>query len=84
MKRYQVYLNSRSVGIIDDFEKETSIPRSVLIRMAINSLAQNLVKLSPAFSKKRGDLDEIIGIINAKGKGSTNSSEKVDDIYYNK
>ncbi len=84
MKRYQVYLNSRSVSIIDNFEKETNIPRSALIRMAINSLAQNLVKISPAFSDKIGDLDEIIGIINTKGKSVTNSSEKVDDIYYNK
>ena len=83
MKRYQVYLNSQSVKIIDDFEGDTNIPRSAMIRMAINSLAQNLVKLSPSASKSAGDLDDIIGIIGAKGK-NTNSSERIDDVYYNK
>lgn len=84
MKRYQVYLNSKSVDIIDDFEKETKIPRSAVIRMAINSLAQNLIKISPSFSERKGDLDEIIGIINTKNKRTTNSSEKIDDIYHNR
>jgi len=84
MKRYQVYLNSKSVSILDDFEEETNISRSAIIRMAINSLAQNLIKLSPPASKKKADLDEIIGIIKTKGKGTTDSSERVDNIYYNK
>ena len=55
-----------------------------MIRMAINSLAQNLIKLSPSTSKSAGDLDDIIGIVNVKGKGTSDSSERIDNIYYNK
>ena len=84
MKRYQVYLNSKSVSVLDDFEKETNISRSAIIRMAINTLAQNLIKLSPSTLNKKGDLDEIIGIIKTKSKLTTDSSERVDNIYYNK
>lgn len=42
MKRYQVYLNPHSVSILDDFERYANIPRSKLIREAIDRLAQNL------------------------------------------
>ena len=84
MQRYQVYLNSSSVDILDDFEKETNITRSAIIRMAINSLAQNLAKLSPSLLEQNGSLDKIIGIIKTRDKNTADSSERINDIYYNK
>lgn len=82
MKRYQVYLNQNSVGVLDDFEDRTNLERSAMIRMAINTLAQNMRSLI-IVDDFVGDLDSIIGVIKAKSK-LLNSSGRVDDIYYDK
>ncbi len=83
MKRYQVYLNSNSVDVIDDLEDETNIKRSIIIRMAVDTLAKNISLLRTGLVEMAGDLDEVVGIIKTKTK-ITNSSEKVNDVYYNK
>ncbi len=84
MRRYQVYLNPQSVQIIDQFEKETNLSRSRIIRQATDSLAENLVKLMNNKKKiqPKGVLDSLVGIINIKGKKQTNFAEKVDEIYF--
>jgi len=83
MKRYQVYLNPQSVGIIDLFQKETDISRSKIIRFTVDALAENLAKL--LVKKERvtikGPLDQIIGIIKPKVEEVTNLAEKIDQIY---
>lgn len=84
MKRYQIYLNPNSVSFLDDFEDLTEISRSAVIRMTVNSLVQNLRIVLPEKEDTPGDLDEIIGIIKPKSKKITNSSQRVDKIYYGK
>ena len=45
MKRYQVYLNSHSVSILDDFEGISNISRSKLIRRVVDNVAEELIKI---------------------------------------
>lgn len=84
MKRYQVYLNSNSVSVLDEFEKYTSVSRSKLIREAIDRLAQNLAK---SFADKNIEpqdkfiLDSLIGQINVKGQKQTDHASKDDRTY---
>lgn len=84
MKRYQVYLNSNSVSVLDEFEKYTSISRSKLIREAIDRLAHNLAK---SFADKNIEpqerliLDSLIGKISVKGQKQTNYAAKDDRVY---
>lgn len=80
MKRYQVYLNSQSVELIDTLEQEGILSRSHIIRLAIDSVAQNLAHLALPPKKITGALDDLVGLINLKTK-HTNISGKVDDIY---
>lgn len=80
MQRYQVYLNPQSIELIDALEQEGILSRSHIIRLAIDSVAQNLAQLALPKKKVTGALDDLIGLINLKTK-PTNISEKIDDIY---
>ncbi len=84
MKRYQVYLNSSSVSVLDEFEKYTSISRSKLIREAIDRLAQNLSKTFADKNIEPQDkliLDSLIGLISSKSLRQTNHALKDDRAY---
>ena len=84
MKRYQVYLNPHSVSILDDFEKLSNIPRSKLIREALDRWANQLVKV---FSKREDQpakyvhFDKVVGAIRLKTKKPTNFALDEDEIY---
>lgn len=82
MKRYQVYLNPHSVSILDDFERYANIPRSKLIREAIDRLAQNLSRVFAAKDeapKQKSALDSLVGFIG--GQKQTNFALKSDSDY---
>lgn len=82
MKRYQVYLNPHSVSILDDFERYANIPRSKLIREAIDRLAQNLSRVFVAKDedpREKLALDSLVGFI--KGQKQTNYALKDDSAY---
>lgn len=86
MKRYQVYLNPKSVSILDEFEKYSSISRSKLIREAIDRLAQNLSKVfvdKEVVANKKMVLDSLIGIITDQNLKETNYAVNDDSIYLN-
>jgi len=83
MKRYQVYLNSESVEILDRFEEETSISRSALIREAIDRLSENLEKalITQGFeSKRRVKLKALVGAVRL-GKAPTQFARMPDRKY---
>ena len=86
MKRYQLYLNPHSVSILDDFGKHTDLSRSNLIRLAIESVAHNLIKVFTATKtppKDRYILDSLVGAIKLKGSKKTNLAQDIDEIYLN-
>lgn len=84
MRRYQVYLNSNSVAVLDDFEKISGISRSKVIREAIDRLAQQLLSIvltKTETGQKRYFLDELAGFIDLKTSKKTNFTQKADMIY---
>ena len=83
MKRYQVYLNSGSVQILDEFESYTRVPRSELIREAIDRLAENLSKLlvAKAAKPKKFILDSLVGAFSIGSGENVNLSTKHDQEY---
>ena len=84
MKRYQVYLNSHSVSILDDLGKHTDISRSKLIQGVIDRFADQVAKV---FSKREDQsssythFDKLVGAIHLKTKGPTNFALDDDEIY---
>jgi len=84
IKRYQVYLNSNSIAIIDDFEKAIGISRSKILRKAIDQIAQTFSQLLPVAKDKSYEtpiLDSLIGSIKLKTKQKKNYSME-DDMKY--
>ena len=87
MKRYQVYLDPHSVGILDDVASMSrEFPRSRLIREAIEAAGDRVVNLVAAIAKPKvnnySELDKMVGSITIKGKKKVHLSENVDEIYY--
>lgn len=84
IKRYQVYLNSNSIAIIDDFEKAVGISRSKILRKAIDQIAQAFSQLLPVEKNKPYEtpiLDGLIGSIKLKTRGKKFYSME-DDMKY--
>lgn len=83
MKRYQVYLNPHSVSVLDDFDKNTKISRSKIIREAVDRIAQKYISIVPAKAKRKKHyiMDDLAGFIDLKTKKKTNYALHVDDIY---
>ena len=87
MKRYQVYLHPRSVGILDEVAEISPFNRSELIREAIDAVANRFGNLLAVFKPlKKTDYswwDEMAGSITVGDKNKTvHISENVDEIYY--
>jgi len=84
IKRYQVYLNSNSIAIIDDFEKAIGISRSKILRKAIDQIAQTFSQLLPVAKDKPYEtpiLDSLMGSIRLKTKEKKQYSIE-DDMKY--
>ncbi|TSC85259.1 MAG: hypothetical protein G01um101416_997 [Microgenomates group bacterium Gr01-1014_16] len=88
IKRYQVYLDSRSVGVLDEVSELLPITRSWVIREAVDQVAGRmgsmLAKVKPVNSSDYLWLDKMVGSLDSKKKFKLSASERVDDIYYDK
>ncbi|MBI4067244.1 hypothetical protein HY407_02580 [Candidatus Gottesmanbacteria bacterium] len=86
MKRYQVYLNSQSVNILDEATEISQFTRAQLIREAIDGAASRLgnilAGLKPPKARDYDWLNKLVGSIKIRGKKKTNISQNVDEIYY--
>lgn len=86
MKRYQVYLDPHSVGILDEGAETLPLNRSQIIREAIAGAATRvgnlLAILKPTPPSDYSVWDEMIGAFEIKGQKVSYSSENVDEIYY--
>lgn len=84
MKRYQIYLNPQSVAVLDEFGEYSSIPRSKIIREAVDRLAEQIISVvAEKRSKKHKKyiLDSLMGFIDLGKDKKTNYAQKVDEIY---
>lgn len=86
LKRYQVYLNPHSVGILDEVAELIPLNRSQMIREAIEVITSRLGNWLASIKALETDdysvWDEMIGSVKVKGKKIVNLSENVDEIYY--
>lgn len=85
MKRYQLYLNPHSISVLDEVGTDIGLSRSHLIRLAIETLVDNLTKVFIATKtppKDKHILDSLIGSIKIKGSKKTNFAQNIDDIYF--
>jgi len=79
-----MYLDPRSVSILDEFGKDMDISRSELIRIFVDQAAQNLGKLFAATKtppRQKYILDSLVGMVKLKGHKTTNLAQNIDEIY---
>ena len=85
MRRYQLYLDPKSINVLDEVAEVTPLRRSELIRAAIDGAALQVGNLLAVIKPpKVGDfswLDSMIGSI-IVGKKKVKISENIDEIYY--
>ncbi|KKP47966.1 MAG: hypothetical protein UR39_C0002G0069 [Candidatus Woesebacteria bacterium GW2011_GWA1_33_30] len=84
MTRYQVYLNSGSVAVVDEVEEYLGISRSQIIRDLVDRYAQNILQIFSVTRTtpfKKSSLEALIGIINVDGQKGTNYAMKDDNKY---
>ncbi|TSC85298.1 MAG: hypothetical protein G01um101416_964 [Microgenomates group bacterium Gr01-1014_16] len=86
--RYQVYLDPRSVGILDEASGLLPVTRSQIMREAIDAAAGRvgnlLAMFKPVNSNNYSWMDKMVGSISSGRKFKKSASERVDDIYYDK
>lgn len=83
MTRYQIYLDSASVAIIDETQEFTGVSRSKIIRDLVDRYAQNMLKIftiTRTPKLKTSSLESLIGIIDTDQK-VTNYAMNGDSKY---
>lgn len=83
MTRYQIYLDSGSVAVIDETQEFTGISRSKIIRDLVDRYAHNMLKIFSVTHTpklKTSSLENLIGIIDS-GKKTTNYAMDSDIKY---
>mgnify|MGYP001579393804 CR=1 FL=1 len=81
MNRYQIYLNSSSVGVLDQVSKEIKLSRSQIIRDVIDKMASEYKKLLVSTEARRLENNPLLKMAGfAKGPGK-DISHNVDEIY---
>lgn len=84
MQRYQIYLDPRTVTILDDAESISNISRSQLIRMAAEAVSENLAKILAVVKPANNNythLDNLAGFIKPKTKQPTSYATRSDRDY---
>lgn len=86
MRRYQVYLDPHSVGILDEAAEISSFSRSQIIREAIEAVSARFGNILAAFKPPKARdykwLNDMVGAIKIKGEKNVRISENIDEIYY--
>lgn len=83
MTRYQIYLDSASVSIIDETQEFTGISRSKIIRDLVDRYAHNMLKIFSVTHTpklKESMLEGLVGIVDS-GKKTTNYAMDSDIKY---
>lgn len=83
-----MYLDPRSVGILDEASGLLPVTRSRIIQEAIDAAAGRVGNLLAMFKPVRSNdytwIEKMIGTLRYKGKRKVNMTSRVDDIYYDR
>ena len=82
MNRYQVYLDPKSVKVIDGISSELSMTRSRIIQEVVNRVAREFEKVLTVkknVSQKNNPLLKMAGFIKGTKPGI---SRNIDEIYF--
>ena len=86
--RYQVYLDPRSVAILDEASELLPVTRSQIIREAIDAAAGRvsnlLALLKPVSFDDYSWIDKMTGSLIYKDGKTVNMTERVDSVYHDK
>ncbi|KKU83272.1 hypothetical protein A2973_01665 [Candidatus Gottesmanbacteria bacterium RIFCSPLOWO2_01_FULL_49_10] len=81
MKRYQMYLEPKSVAIIDDLSRELDISRSQIVRDVISRVMREYEKILTAATSRRLKNNPLLQMAGFAQSPTGHVSENIDDIY---
>lgn len=84
MTRYQVYLNPKSVAVLDAVARQLAVSRSTIIRDVVDRVGGEFAKLlagSRAARRKSNPLLKMAGMIKGPLPHGRSLAENIDEIY---
>lgn len=81
MNRYQIYLNPKSINVLDELAKLTNFSRSQIIRDVIDKMANEYRKLLAANEARRMKYDPLLKMAGFAKGGKPGISRNVNQIY---
>lgn len=84
MTRYQVYLNPKSVAVLDSVARQLDLSRSTIIRDVVDRVSHEFGKLlagATVARRKSNPLLKMAGIIKVPLPQGRSLAENVDEIY---
>lgn len=81
MNRYQIYLDSGDVNVLDELAKLTSFSRSQIIRDVIARMAKVYEKLLEARNRRAMKENPLLKMAGFAKGGNPGLSRRVDEIY---
>lgn len=81
MNRYQIYLDSKDVRILDELAKLTNFSRSQIIRDVIDKMAKEYGRLLEAVEKRKMKNSPLLKMAGFAKGGSPGISRNANQIY---
>lgn len=81
MKRYQMYLEPKSVAVIDDLSRELDISRSQIVRDVISRMAREYEKVLTAVVSLRRKNNPLLRMAGFMKSPTGHIAENIDEIY---
>lgn len=81
MNRYQIYLDPKSVDVLDELAKLTDLSRSQIIRDVISKMAQEYKKVLLATAPTREKNNPLLKMAGFAKGGKPGISRNVNQIY---
>lgn len=81
MQRYQIYLESESVAVLDELARITRLSRSKIIRDVINQMARQYEKILESHRKKSLKNNPLLKMAGYAKGPNRDIAHHVNDIY---
>ena len=81
MQRYQIYLEPKSVNVLDELAKLTNFSRSQIIRDVISRMAREYEKLLGSHTKSQMKNNPLLKMAGFAKSGTPGLATRVNEIY---